>query len=79
MCVSTPDIPTVPERQAMKLPDNGLPGDARKRGRWRAAIMAGLVTSPQGVLGSPNIATPTLGGGTSGRWYGGANLGGPRT
>lgn len=63
ICTSTPDVPTVPERQAAKLPDSGAPADAgRARDKWRKAIMAGLVTSPQGVLGSPNVGTPKLGG-----------------
>ncbi len=70
MC-STPNIPTVPERQAMKLPDGGLRGlQDDQRNRWRRAIMAGLVTSPQGVLGAPLVAKPTLGGGGNANWYG---------
>jgi hypothetical protein len=52
----------VPERQAVKLPDQGAPDSAGKnRDRWRRAIMAGLVTGPQGALGTPNVAKPTLG------------------
>lgn len=71
MC-STPNIPMVPERQAMKLPDGGLTGvQTERRDRWRRAIMAGLVTSPQGVLGAPTVGKPTLGGGGgAGNWYG---------
>jgi len=44
----------------MKLPDEGLDltKDSSKR---RRAIMAGIITSPQGALGSPNTANPTLG------------------
>ena len=62
MCTSTPDVPTVPERQAAKLPDAGAPTDAtNNRDKFRRAIMAGLVTSPQGVLGSPSVSKPTLG------------------
>lgn len=62
MCVSTPDVPSVPERQAAKLPDNGAAPDAgRSRDKFRRALMAGLMTSPQGVLGSPNVSKPTLG------------------
>lgn len=30
-------------------------------GKFRRAIMAGLVTSPQGVLGSPKVGKATLG------------------
>lgn len=56
----TPKVPTIPERQAVKLPDAGAPigKDASMR---RRAIMAGIMTSPQGVLGSPNVSKPTLG------------------
>lgn len=61
MCTSTPDIPSVPERQAQKLPDAGAPTSAGQNNRFRRALMAGLVTSPQGVLGSPVVAKPTLG------------------
>jgi hypothetical protein len=61
MCTSTPDVPTVPERQAVKLPDSGAPEGALDNGRRRRAILAGLITSPQGVLGAPSIAKPTLG------------------
>ena len=51
MCTpKTPDMPTQPERQSMKLPDEGLDltKDSSKR---RRAIMAG----------SPTPANPTLG------------------
>lgn len=61
MCTGTPDIPSVPERQASKLPDAGAPTSASQTDRYRRAMMAGLVTSPQGVLGSPTITKPTLG------------------
>ena len=61
MCMSTPDIPAVPERQAAKLPDNGAPAGATDLTRRRRAIMAGLMTTPQGVLGSPAVSKPTLG------------------
>jgi len=56
----TPKVPTIPERQAVKLPDAGSPisKDASMR---RRAIMAGIMTSPQGVLGNPNVSKPTLG------------------
>ena len=60
ICTSTPDVPTVPERQPVKLPDEGSPAttdDFRKR---RRAIIAGLMTSPEGI-GSPGTAKPTLG------------------
>lgn len=61
MCASTPDISSVPERQAMKLPDNGAPEGSTNNTRQRRAIIAGLMTSPQGTVGSPTVGTPTLG------------------
>ena len=60
MCLGggTPDIPAVPERQATKLPDQGSTSfsdkDSRRR---RLALMAGLVTSPQGALGAVNSSS----------------------
>jgi hypothetical protein len=61
--MSTPDIPgsATTERQAVKLPDSGAPEGSVDNGRRRRAILAGLMTSPQGALGSPAIAKPTLG------------------
>lgn len=58
---SAPDIPTVPERQVTKMPDQGAKGAGADPSRFRRALMAGLVTSPNGVLGSPNVTKPTLG------------------
>jgi hypothetical protein len=54
-------MPTVPERQVMKLPDQGSKGAGADPSRFRRALMAGLVTSPNGVLGSPSVTKPTLG------------------
>lgn len=61
MCASSPDISSVPERQAMKLPDSGAPQGSTDNSRQRRAMLAGLMTSPQGTVGSPTVATPTLG------------------
>lgn len=64
MCISTPStpkIPTVPERQAVQQPDKGAPVTRDQSLNQRRAIMAGLITSPQGLLGSPTVAKPTLG------------------
>lgn len=62
MCTSTPDVPTVPERQAVKLPDDGAKLNADDgRSKRRAAMIAGLATGPQGVLGAPNVSKTTLG------------------
>lgn len=60
MC-STPTIPTVPTRQPVQLPDNGATPATTDNGSWRRAVLAGMVTSPQGVLGSPSVSKPTLG------------------
>ncbi len=60
----TPDVPSVPERQATKLPDQGSTANSDKDSRRRRrAMIAGLVTSPQGALGtaSTTAASPTLG------------------
>lgn len=58
--MSTPDIPAPAERQATKLPDGGTNANANKD-RSRKAWLAGLITSPMGVLGSPTTSKPTLG------------------
>jgi len=50
-----------PERQAVKLPDQGAKGDVGNTNKFRRAVLAGLLTSPQGVLGSPSVSKPTLG------------------
>jgi hypothetical protein len=55
-----PKMSTPPERQAMKLPDEGV-DLTKSNGKRRRAVMAGIITSPQGALGSPTAARPTLG------------------
>jgi|GEM_PF-1036812 hypothetical protein len=66
MC-STPTIPTAPERQSLKLPDQGAPTGAMDNSRWRRAILAGMVTSPLGLTGAARVSSTTLGsGGTLG-------------
>ena len=60
MC-STPTIPAVPVRQPTQLPDQGaVPGSVNPEA-WQRTVLAGMVTGPQGVLGSPTVANPTLG------------------
>lgn len=65
MCIggSPPDPPTVPERQAQKLPDNGSTAgrtdDTLKR---RRAMMATVLTSPTGLGAPPSVTSSTLGG-----------------
>jgi len=60
MC-STPTIPTVPVRQPVQLPDQGaIPGSVDPEA-WQRTVLAGMVTGPQGVLGSPTVTNPTLG------------------
>lgn len=62
ICISTPkapDVPPIPERQPVKLADDtGFSGgkDARRK---RRAMIAGLVTSPQGVTGTASTAAPS--------------------
>lgn len=60
MC-STPTIPTVPVRQPMQLPDGGASPAIVNPEAWQRAVLAGMVTGPQGVLGSPSVTRPTLG------------------
>ena len=66
MCVgSTPDVPTVPERQATKLPDGSQAAERTDdRARRRMAYAASILTSPTGVLGqaaTTSNMTPTTG------------------
>lgn len=59
--MGTPDVPTVPERQASKLPDQGAKtNDKANTNAMRRAMLAGMVTSPSG-LGSPTVSKATLG------------------
>jgi len=60
MC-STPTIPTVPVRQPMQLPDQGGAARTVNPQAWQRTVLAGMVTGPQGVLGSPTVSNPTLG------------------
>ena len=60
MC-STPDVPSVPERQQVRLPDEGAAPNTDRFKKMRRAIMAGMITSPQGALGNPTVAKPSLG------------------
>lgn len=65
MCIGTPKVPTVPERQTTKLPDNGA-ADSRASllARRRRGLYASILTSPRGALGTANVtgvAGATLG------------------
>jgi hypothetical protein len=60
MCTATPDVPPPAERQAVKLPDQGATATRGDSSR-RRAMLAGLVTSMTGALGSPTTTRPTLG------------------
>jgi len=51
----------MPERQAAKLPDQGASITQDSSAKMRRAILAGLITSPQGTIGSPTVSKPTLG------------------
>lgn len=55
MCMGgTPEVPTVPERQAAKLPDGGgTANDSAQRNARRRALMATILTSPSGTMGAP--------------------------
>lgn len=55
-------MPAAPaERQAIKVPDQGSTAANGDNTKFRRAVLAGLLTSPQGVLGSPTTSKPTLG------------------
>ena len=60
MC-STPTIPTVPVRQPVQLPDQGASAASVNPEAWQRTVLAGMVTGPQGVLGTPTVSRPTLG------------------
>ena len=67
MCVSTPrapDVPKLPERQAAKLPDNGSTAPrADEIARRRRALMATVLTGPNGALGVPSTTSLGVTGG----------------
>jgi len=65
MC-STPTVPTAPERQALKLPDQGAPAGTMDNARWRRALLAGMVTSPLGLASAAPVSSTRLGGGALG-------------
>ncbi|WP_375272058.1 hypothetical protein [Sphingomonas sp.] len=53
----TPEMPTVPERQAAKLPDGGSATntDTQAAAR-RRALMATVLTSNNGAIGMPSVS-----------------------
>ena len=52
-----PDVPSVPERQAAKLPDGGSTtnSDTQMAAR-RRALMATVLTSNSGTMGAPSVS-----------------------
>jgi hypothetical protein len=57
----TPEVPTIPERQAVKAPDQSAPDmGVTDRARRRRGMMASILTSAQGATGA---VSTTLGGG----------------
>ncbi len=64
MCISTPkapDVPTIPERQATKLPDNGSTAELTDaRTRRRRGLYASIFTSPRGTMGAPSTSASTV-------------------
>lgn len=60
MC-STPSVPTAAVRQPTQLPDAGSSAGTADNSNMRRAILAGLTTSPWGVLGNPNVGKSSLG------------------
>jgi hypothetical protein len=67
MCTGSPDVPTIPERQQVKLPDGGdLTQRSADRRRRRMAYAAAIRTSPEGVLGQPATTAGASGASTLG-------------
>lgn len=60
MC-SAPSIPANPQRQQVQLPDGGAPVGNHDPNLWRRVMMAGMATSPTGVLGNSSVGKQTLG------------------
>ena len=60
MCASTPDVPTLPERQASRLPDQGAAPGTRDR-RARLGPLLAALTRADGLGTPPSTARPTLG------------------
>lgn len=59
MCISTPKVPQMPERQASKLPDMGSTGErSDMAARRRRGLYASILTSGQGALGNANVSSP---------------------
>lgn len=60
MCVSAkaPEVPPIPERQSVRLPDNGATA-ARSDflAKRRRGLYASILTTPQGALGSANLSS----------------------
>jgi len=59
MCMSgaAPDVPTVPERQAAKLPDGGsTTNDSTQMAARRRALMSTILTSNSGTMGAPSVS-----------------------
>jgi hypothetical protein len=59
MCVSAkaPDLPSIPERQVVKLPDDGATGPRSDiLARRRRGLYASILTSPNGSLGTANLS-----------------------
>jgi hypothetical protein len=54
--MSTPDVPAIPERQPVKLPDGGADARTALIAKRRRGLYASILTSPQGVLGNPNVS-----------------------
>ena len=59
MCISSPKVPQMPERQATKLPDMGSSAAASDlNARRRRGLYASILTSGQGALGNANVSSP---------------------
>jgi hypothetical protein len=62
MCISAkaPEVPSIPERQSVRLPDNGATA-ARSDilSKRRRGLYASILTTPNGALGAANISGTT--------------------
>jgi hypothetical protein len=53
MCLSSPDVPEVPERQAARTPAKSAVERSEDKAKRRMAMAATMLTGSRGTLGAP--------------------------